>query len=76
MKSDHLTLLPANELLSIDEQVATATHEKAFREQQQKIQRLNAYCDDVVAQFRTMLDQSDEGRWIRPTVGPAASGVH
>jgi hypothetical protein len=71
--SGHLTLLPANELLAVVEHAATSTHEQAFREQQQKIQRLNAYCDNVVAQLSPLLDQSDEGSWFRPSAASATS---
>ena len=78
MKPGHLTLVSADEPLAIDEQAPIdqteiAPHEEAFREQQQKIQRLNDYYDDVVAELRALLDQSDEGSWIRPGVAPAPS---
>lgn len=71
MKSGHLALVPAGELLSVDEQAlidqtAAAPYEDAFREQQQKIQLLSKYYDDVVAELRAMLDDSEEGAWIRP----------
>jgi hypothetical protein len=78
MKPGHLTLVSADELLSIDEQASIdqaglAPHEEAFREQQQRIQRLNEYYDDVVAELRALLDESEEGIWIRPTVTSAPS---
>jgi hypothetical protein len=78
MKPGHLTLVPAGECLSIDEQASIdpaeiAPHEEEFREQQQKIQRLNEYYDDVVAELRALLDDSDEGSWIRPSIAPAPS---
>jgi hypothetical protein len=75
MKPGHLALVPEGELLSIDEQASTdpaaIAYEVAFREQQQKIQLLNKYYDDVVAELRALLDQSEEGGWIRPDVTPA-----
>jgi hypothetical protein len=77
MKPGHLALVPEGELLSIDEQASTdpaaIAYEVAFREQQQKIQLLNKYYDDVVAELRALLDQSEEGGWIRPDVTPAPS---
>jgi hypothetical protein len=78
MKPGHLTLVPADECRSIGEQAssdqaAIATHEEAFREQQQKIERLNEYYNDVVAELRALLDQSEEGSWIRPSREHAVS---
>jgi nitrate reductase assembly molybdenum cofactor insertion protein NarJ len=37
------------------------THDDAFAVQQQRIQRLTKYYDDVVAELLTLLNQSDEG---------------
>ena len=83
MKPGHLTLVSADEPLAFDEQASVeqgliehptiAPHEAEFREQQQKIQRLNAYYDDVVAELRALLDESEEGGWIRPNMAPAPS---
>jgi hypothetical protein len=83
MKPGHLTLVSADEPLAFDEQASVeqgliqhptiAPHEAEFREQQQKIQRLNAYYDDVVAELRALLDESEEGGWIRPNTAPAPS---
>jgi hypothetical protein len=83
MKPGHLTLVSADEPLAFDEQASIdqglidqptiAPHEAEFREQQQKIQRLNAYYDDVVAELRALLDESEEGGWIRPNTAPAPS---
>jgi|HubBroStandDraft_2_1064218.scaffolds.fasta_scaffold261217_1 hypothetical protein len=83
MKPGHLTLVSADEPVAFDEQASIdqasidqhtlAPHEAEFREQQQKIQRLNAYYDDVVAELRALLDESEEGGWIRPGVEAAPS---
>jgi hypothetical protein len=76
MKSGNLALAPAGELLSMDDrasidQAAAATYEDEFHEQWQKVQRLNQYYDDVVAELRALLDQSEEGSYIRPSAAPA-----
>jgi hypothetical protein len=77
MKPGHLALVPEGELLSMDEQASTDqaanAYDEAFRAQQQKIQLLSKYYDDVVAELRAMLDESEEGGWIRPGVAPAPS---
>jgi dihydroxyacid dehydratase/phosphogluconate dehydratase len=78
MKPGHLALVPEGELLSIDEQAsidqaAAPPYEEAFREQQQKIQLLSKYYDDVVAELRAMLDESEEGSYIRPSVASTPS---
>jgi hypothetical protein len=57
----------------LNDQPTIAPHEAEFREQQQKIQRLNAYYDDVVAELRALLDESEEGGWIRPNAAAAPS---
>ena len=57
----------ADELFLLDEQTPSApaepaTHDDAFRVQQQKIERLNEYYDEVVAELRTLLAATaDEG---------------
>jgi hypothetical protein len=78
MKSGDFALAPAGELLSMDDQTsidqaAAATYEEEFHEQWQKVRRLNQYYDDVVAELRTLLDQSEEGSYIRPSVAAAPS---
>ncbi len=64
MKSRKRTLVPAGEL-SHDEpaplQAEPATHDDEFSAQQQKIERLNQYYDEVVAELRAVLDQVDQG---------------
>jgi hypothetical protein len=65
MKSGNLNLVPADDLLTLDEPVASnsarpATHDDAFLVQQQKIQRLNEYYDQVVAELLTLLNESHE----------------
>ena len=57
------------ETLSRDEPVSLAlsdateslTPDDAFRAHQQKVERLNQYYDEVVAELRALFDQSDEG---------------
>ena len=78
MKPGHLALVPEGELLSIDEQAsidqaAVPPYEEAFREQQQKIQLLSKYYDDVVAELRALLDESEEGSYVRPSAAPTPS---
>ena len=78
MKPGHLTLVSADAPLSIDEQASIdpaeiAPHDEAFYEQQQKIQRLNAYYDDVVAELRALLDDERRGRLDSPEQAPPPS---
>ena len=52
-------------LLSLDDRAPldpaeSATHDETFCAQQQKIQRLNQYYDDVVAELRALLDQDHD----------------
>ena len=57
------------ETLSRDEPVSLAasdptesvTLDDAFVAHQQKVERLNQYYDEVVAELRALLDQSEEG---------------
>lgn len=61
MKSGDLTLVPADEL-SLDEQALSepaepAAHDDEFRAQQHRIERLNEYYNDVVAELRALLDE-------------------
>jgi hypothetical protein len=65
MKPGDIETLSRDELVSFDERAAfdpteTATHDDAFRAQQQKTERLNQYYDEVVAELRALLDQSDD----------------
>jgi|HubBroStandDraft_2_1064218.scaffolds.fasta_scaffold3001478_1 hypothetical protein len=61
MKPGDLELVPADERLSLDEGAPldpadSAMHDEEFRAQRQKIQRLNQYYDEVVAELRALLD--------------------
>ena len=63
MKSGDLKLVPAGDLWTPSEQVSFqpaefATYDDAFLAQQQKIQRLNEYYDQVVAELLTLLNES------------------
>jgi hypothetical protein len=54
-----------DELRPLDEQALSdpaesATHDDEFRAQQQKIDRLNAYYDEVVVELRALLGQLHE----------------
>ena len=65
MKSRKLELVPAGEPVSLDapapsDAIEVATFDDAFRAQQQKIARLNQYYDEVVAELRILLDQSED----------------
>jgi hypothetical protein len=56
---------PEGDLSILDEQVPflpaePATYEDAFRAQQQKIQRLNEYYDQVVAELLVLLNESEK----------------
>jgi hypothetical protein len=66
MKSGDLELVSADELVSLDapsDPAELATLDDEFRAQQEKIDRLNQYYDEVVAELRALLDQSvDEAR--------------
>jgi hypothetical protein len=74
MKSGDLKLVPAGDPLSPDlltpdplalheqsslQPADPATHDEAFRTQQQKIQRLNQYYNEVVAELLTLLNESE-----------------
>jgi hypothetical protein len=82
MKPGDLELVPADERLSLDEGAPldpadSAMHDEEFRAQRQKIQRLNQYYDEVVAELRALLDSDrDEAAWIRSIIdlSPSASG--
>lgn len=75
MKTGDLAFVPEDGFSSIDEQAssdqAAPAYEEEFREQWQKVERLNRYYDDVVAELRALLDQSEEGSYIRPNVAAA-----
>jgi hypothetical protein len=65
MKSRKLELVAASEPVSLaapapSEAPETATFDDEFRAQQQKIERLNQYYDEVVAELRILLDQSQD----------------
>jgi hypothetical protein len=65
MKSRKLELVSAGEHVSLDapamsDAAEVATFDDEFRAQQQKIERLNQYYDDVVAELRILLDQSED----------------
>ena len=62
MKSE---LAPEGDLLTPDEQVSfqraeAASYEDAFSAQQQKIQRLNEYYNQVVAELLVVLNESEK----------------
>jgi hypothetical protein len=62
MKSE---LVPEGDLLPPDEQVSfqpaePASYEDAFSTQQQKIQRLNEYYNQVVAELLVVLNESEK----------------
>jgi hypothetical protein len=62
MKSE---LAPEGDLLTPDEQVSfqpaePASYEDAFSAQQQKIQRLNEYYNQVVAELLVVLNESEK----------------
>ncbi|THD62446.1 MAG: hypothetical protein E7813_19915 [Bradyrhizobium sp.] len=67
MKPGNIESMPAAELFSFDDRAPLNPAERAalddeFAAQQQKIERLNQYYDEVVAELRVLLDQSeDEG---------------
>ncbi len=67
MKPGNIDSMPAAELFSLDDRAPLNPAERAalddeFATQQQKIERLNRYYDDVVTELRALLDQSeDEG---------------
>jgi hypothetical protein len=44
--------------LSEFDQAGSATHAGKFREQREKIQRLDAYCNQAIAELRASLDDS------------------
>ena len=65
MKSGDLDLVPAGDLLTPDEQVSfqsagPATCDDAFLAQQQRIQRLNQYYEQVVAELLTLLNETQD----------------
>ncbi len=43
---------------------------KSFASSGGKSRRLNKYYNDVVAELRALLDQSEEGGYIRPAIAP------
>jgi hypothetical protein len=62
MKSE---LAPEGDVSTLDEQVSfqpaePASYEDAFRAQQQKIQRLNEYYDQVVAELLVVLHEVEK----------------
>ena len=67
MKPGNIDSMPAAELFSFDDRARLNPAERGmldeeFAAQQQKIERLNRYYDDVVTELRALLDQSeDEG---------------
>jgi len=65
MKSGDLETIAADELWLLDEGAPSAPvepvpHDDEFRALQQKSERLNQYYDEVVAELRALLDQSDD----------------
>ena len=67
MKPGNIESMPTAELFSLDDRAPLNPAERAalddeFAAQQQKIERLNQYYDEVVAELRVLLDKSeDEG---------------
>ena len=66
MKPGDIETLSRDETVSFDERALfdpteSATHDDAFIAQRQKTERLNQYYDEVVAELRALLDQSEEG---------------
>jgi hypothetical protein len=67
MNPGNPTSVDGDELLSLDPRAPSdpaeyPTHEDEFHLQQQKIERLNQYYDEVVAELRALLAQDcDEG---------------
>jgi hypothetical protein len=70
MKPGDLRLVSADGVVSLDERAPSdpadypthdfATHDDEFRAQQQKIERLNAYYDEVVAELLALLNRDDD----------------
>ena len=66
MKSSDLALAPSGELMTLErmpsDPAQAAAYDDEFRVQQQKIQRLGEYYDQVVAELLVLLNEShDEG---------------
>jgi hypothetical protein len=66
MKSGDLALAPAGELMTLErvpsDPAEAAAYDDEFLVQQQKIQRLSEYYDQVVAELLALLNEShDEG---------------
>jgi hypothetical protein len=63
MKSRKLELVSSDVHVSLDapsDPAESVALDDAFRAQQQKIERLNQYYDEVVAELRILLDQSQD----------------
>ena len=77
MKSSDLALAPSGELLTLErvrsDPAEAAAYEDEFRVQQQKIQRLSDYYDQVVAELLILLNESDDECDLAPptSVGEA-----
>jgi hypothetical protein len=72
MKSGELALAPAGELMTLErmpsDPAEAATCDDELLVQQQKIQRLDEYYNQVVAELLALLNEShDEGDLARPT---------
>jgi hypothetical protein len=63
MKSGDLRLVSDGDVLTLErpasDSTESATHDDEFRVQQQKIQRLTAYYDEVVAELLALLNESE-----------------
>jgi hypothetical protein len=77
MKSSDLALAPSGELMTLERvpsgPAEAAAYDDEFLVQQQKIQRLSEYYDQVVAELLALLNEShDEGDLAPPaSVGEA-----
>jgi hypothetical protein len=64
MKSGDLALVPRDELMTLErvpsDPAEVAAYDDEFRVQQQKIQRLSEYYDQVVAELLALLNESHE----------------
>jgi hypothetical protein len=72
MKSSDLALAPSGELMTLErvpsDRAEAAAYDDEFLVQQQKIQRLSEYYDQVVAELLALLNESDdEGDRAPPT---------
>jgi hypothetical protein len=64
MKSSDLALAPSGELMTLERvpsgPAEAAAYDDEFLVQQQKIQRLSEYYDQVVAELLALLNESDD----------------